>query len=681
MDNQNYAKWIPEAGGYVYNGNIVSTNPIYDNTGRQEVDVDISRLTPQSSTTDVTKQQPASAVDTSIGTQLNQAGSNEDVNSTATKAGAMASLNLNKENSNYGVLNTPATSSVVAGEIKPVSPLEQAQKDYQYMVATNNLKGQIDALTTMGQLDGVDYSQQITDLTKQRNQKIMNQDNAYSQQISDAYASGDYQTAATLRAEQQAYRDKVGYQNALQSDYEMKQAEVELDYQETYMQGVNDITNAILQQVSNLINFQYNPNNDMALQVAQGYAVGAVKEQMNHTGMYYSTMTQSAIARAVAELVPVYEKMAKEEIQQNIQLLQNTANFLLNLEETQFNLWKGQIEMKWEANAEKRKEYQAALDRANAWGYVSNEDAAILNVSPGTLSPEAIKEARALQQQIDKENRALQQDKELARYKADLELEYAQKSAMIKAAYATSSSSGSRNSGGSAGGSLSMTELTKTLVPYIKAGMSDEDLISLAYNLGKNDSVVFGAISAAKQQATDETSKAYTEELDKLDKVSNDVKENVSSLDLLKKYNTYLSGSQSTTDTKEFISKLNGLDDSDRLPILDSLYTEKVANEIDKQAAKFSNDSGPTSEAIDKSIKKIEDYASLQNDVDANYYAEKGYKRLIDKINDAEAVDTSWWDWFGSTENDKKDAKQRVIDSIEKTGNTELLTAIKAYAK
>jgi len=684
MSNQ--AKWSTEAGGYVQNGSIVSTTPIYNADGTQQVDVDVSQLTPQASSQNLQNVSinPDATIATA-GAQINQAGSGEDVNEMETKAGALASLNLNSENSDYGVLNTPATHSNVAGE--PVlSPVDQTLKDIAYHQAHNNLQGMINGYTTLQQQTGQDYTPQITQLTEQRNQKIAQQDDAYSQAYSNAMTMGDYTTAAQIQQQQAAYRNSVDFQEARQSQFELKQQELDLDFEDAYISGLNDIYNGVISQLSGLLNFQYDPNTDRALHVAQGYAVGKVKEQMNHTGMYYSSMTQGAITRAVAELVPVYEKMARDEIKENISMLMNVGNYLMNLEKTQFDLWRDQIQLKWDANNEKRKEYQAALDRANAWGFVSNDDAAILNVAPGTLSPDAIKEVRQLQQEIDKEQRTLQNQMALEKYKTELDIQYAQQNAMIKAAYSTSSSSSGRSYGGkTASGSLTMDQLTKTLTPIIKAGASDEEVTEMALALGKDVSAALGAITVARENVksdAEKISKDRDEKVSKLNNVSDFLKDTFGGsnkgYELIKKYNDYLGNRSGDADTKSFVEGLGNATESDRVVILDDLYKKDVLSAIDSQAAKFSNKSDVTSKAIESAMDKIDSYASNLGEY-ADEYTQKGYEYLVDKIKGADEVDTSWWDWFGSTDKDKKNAIQEVLDHIGKD-KLELYTNIKGYA-
>lgn len=424
MDNNTpkYASWVPTAGGYIADGKVVSTTPQYDEQGKFRIDVDralFAQPQTQTQTTQVAAQ-PTSGI-----TTANATGSTEDANATATGIGSLGSLSENTGKTTTGTLGTNATLSPVAGNTI-TNPLEQAQRDYDYMVATDNIQGQINALVKIGELTGQDYSLQINELAKQRSDKIQNMSNDYSKRYNEALANGDLETANQILEEQKQWLNSVNtptQASTPEQQYELKQQELNMNWENQYRDGINQIANTILQLTGNLLNFQYNPYADSALQIAQGYAVGRVKETMNATGMYYSSMTTSAITKAVAELVPVYEKMAKDELRQNINLLQSTANFLMNLEQSEFNMWKSQIELQWEANAEKRKEASFAIDMANARGYFNNEEAALLGVAPGTLSPNAREHLQELQEELDKENRSLLQNMVLADYKNELDMD------------------------------------------------------------------------------------------------------------------------------------------------------------------------------------------------------------------------------------------------------------------
>lgn len=429
MDNETpqYAEWIPTAGGYVANGNVVSKSPHYDENKKFQLSVNpavFGQTTPENSKITKAKPQVANNPLSNNGiTTANTEGSGTDANAMATGIGSLDSM-ANNTATTGGVLTTPATQSTLAKT--PKSVYDTLLDKYAQYQANNNYKGMIDTLTEMSMYDGQDYTQQQQYLTQQRNNKIDNIDNDYSQRIATAQMLGDVDKANALKAEQTQWRNSVGWSDAMTEKYQTAQQQLETDYIPTYLDGIRDITSMITQAIPGLINFQYDPYQDTSLQIAQGYAVSKVKEQMNSTGMYYSSMTQNAITKAVAELVPVYQKMAKEEAMQNLQLLQQTANFLLNIEETQFKLWQGQLDAKIAVNQEKRKEIEAAWDRANQLGYVDNEASAILGIPAGTESYATRKAMTDLLNEKDKEERKLMQDMTLARYNADLSLEKAQ---------------------------------------------------------------------------------------------------------------------------------------------------------------------------------------------------------------------------------------------------------------
>lgn len=434
MENEapRYAEWIPTAGGYVANGNVVSRTPLYDNGKlRTEVDtLEFGNTNPQTSVSQqnikniVNAQSPETQNLLTNGgiTAANTEGSNKDVNSLMTGAGSLASLNNNTENTEYGPTNTPATHSNIAGDI-PGTPLEEAQKRLQQYIATNNIQGQINELTTISNITGQDYSAEIQNLTKQRQQKIENIDNDYSQRISTAMMVGDVETANALRQEQASWRNSVGYQDAMMQKYQTAQQDLIQDYEYTYLAGVKDIGNMLMQALPGILNFQYDPMQDMALQNAQAQVELRMRNNMSATGMYYSSTTQYAIAQAIGELVPVYQKMAREEAVENFKLLQQTASFLMDLEQSQFDLWKGQLDVKFKENADKRAEVEAAWDRVNQMGYVDNETSAILGIPAGTESYATRKAMTDKINKIDEEERNLLQKKALERYAADLAME------------------------------------------------------------------------------------------------------------------------------------------------------------------------------------------------------------------------------------------------------------------
>lgn len=496
MENETpkYATWIPTAGGYVYDGNVVSKDPQYDEKGNFLMDVNGSAFTQSKQTT---QPQVANQPTTNVGiTTANTQGSAEDVNAPITGAGSLASLNNNTEQSTTGVLETNATLSPVAG-VKAVNANDQWDKDYAYMVSTNNLQGQINLLTQKMADTGVDYTAQIDSLTQQREQKIRNIDDQYLAAYNEAMLAGDTNLASQILNEQLQWRDMVGYQGAMQTAKQRADQEIQKNYEYDYLTGIKEIANTVMNLTGTLLNFQYNPYTDQALLMAQGQATSRVKEQMNATGMYYSSMTASAITKACAELIPVYEKMAKQEILDNLNALQSTANFLMNLEQSQFNLWKGQIEMQYKANEEKRKEVDAAWERANMMGYIDNNASAVLGVPAGTLSPTERARLQSIQDQIAKENRALQQDITLAGYKADLEIERMREQNRLSQQYYDYQL---KNPKPGDGGDLTYSQVLTTAKAMLAAGKTQTEMAEYVNSTNLTEEQKNNAINTAMLQ-------------------------------------------------------------------------------------------------------------------------------------------------------------------------------------
>lgn len=338
-------------------------------------------------------------------------------------------------------------------EVLPNRELNGPQKiDY----LNNNLDNQI---ANYEGVEGFDryMAEQTARLQAEREQQVEKQNDAenyvtaknYERKIQRLEAQENYEAAEAAKDEYQAwqqqtgYRPSTGYTASVQQITNPQTVEdvynVELDrinqnyisqveglqtaYITTYSKAINDITNGILSQIGNLLNYEYDPSKDRALHIAQGYAVGRVKETMNATGMYYSSATQAAITKAVAELVPIYEKMAKEEVKTNIQMLQNLGSYLMNLEQMQFNMWKAQVDIKFKEAEMRLKEVDAAWDRVDNLGYVDNEASAILGIPAGTLSYKAKAAIQQHQWDLDAELRGYAQQEHMAEVTNELAIQ------------------------------------------------------------------------------------------------------------------------------------------------------------------------------------------------------------------------------------------------------------------
>lgn len=685
MENETpkYATWIPLAGGYVYDGNVVSKDPQYDEKGNFLMDVNGSAFTQSKQTT---QPQVANQPTTNVGiTTANTQGSGTDVNAPITGAGSLGSLSENTSKSQTGTLGTNAINSPVTGNI--VGDFEDRwNKDYDYMVATNNLQGQINLLTERSQRTGEDFTATIDNLTKQREQKIRNIDDQYLAAYNEAVQAGDPALAAQIQEQQLSWRDSVGYQNAMQSAKQREENDLQIKWQDDYIKGINEIANTVLNLTGNLLNFQYNPYTDQALLMAQGQATARIKEQMNATGMYYSSMTVSAITKTCAELIPVYEKMAKQEIIDNINALQSTANFLMNLEQSQFNLWKGQIEMQYKANEEKRKEVDAAWERANMMGYIDNAASAVLGVPAGSLSPNERARLQSIQDQIAKENRALQQDLTLAGYKADLEIaRMREQNRLNKDYYAfqvLNPKPGSSNPS-----SITYAQALTTAKAMFAAGASDEEVQDYLAGTGLGSTELNSIWLNAKSVKKADDKKA----LDGLKELTPDEKNAITDLDVAKELDQYKKdGDKSSEGQAEFIDSIATNYGQDGAEEVSSTLSVGIAKKIANNAKKYNNDFSNNLKLVNDSIEEINRFSKMIDgtkyymnaDTDKAYLWNKLIDSIFGEVNadengnktlsnakssleefDFEFSDMPWENFKGTQEA----ARKHILDAIEKS--------------
>lgn len=703
MDNEapNYASWMPEAGGYVANGKVVSKSPMYDEAGKLRLDVDASLFGGTASQPNTAKAQPQVAnnpLSNNGITTANTTGSGEDVNSMETKLGSMGSLNLNTENPQESVLSTPASKSPSAGE--PIlTPVQQAMKELQDATARGtDFQAMINAYTKLGRLTGEDYSAEIADLTQKRQQKIENIDNDYASQIATAMMRGDTEEVARLKAEQSSWRNSVGYQDAMANKFEQARQEIDTDYQTTFWDGIRDIAGMVAQSLPGILNFQYDPMQDQNLLRAQSLIEMRARNRASQTGMYYSSTTQYAISQACANLIPIYQKMAKEEAIQNFQLLQQTASFLVDLEQAQFNLWKGQLDMKFQANADKRAEIAAAWDKVNQLGYVDNETSAILGIPAGTESYATRKAYVDKLNQVDEENRKLEQDLIVLDYQQALALEkmkaqqaldveeYAQRAAIDysydKALEEQKTADAIRlqqvkNQGGSGGSGSKKTAKYDVdgLISYYNslAGLlSEEELDALLYDAAATEADYLQATARiARGDTQTEADKKATNALTNL----SDSAKTIGNLELKTSLNDLIGkGFDKVVMARTIDSWLNNsaYSESDVEKAIEELALINVYDKLDNEKGNFGKNFKSTDEALKNSIKTVEDFADMLNETnweDKNAGIYTVYKGLVDRINGAKEFDNSRWALMFDDDNMQKSGVQSVLKSLSKNTN------------
>ena len=732
MENSKKAIWRSEANGYDLNGTIISQTPQYDSSGNFLTEISptsygsenttqpiltshadagqnhsnmaqkqqalfgansIAKWDPVAegyinpNTTDYyskEKQYDANGNFLQAVTMENTAGSGEDKNSALTQAGSLASLNNNTENTQYSALNTPATQSPVAGNVPTGNWEEDWNREYAAAVARNDLQAQINLLTQKSGVTGEDYSDTIKSLNDARNQKIMAQDGQNWKDYYEAVRSGDLEKANQLAQDIANYRNMVGYDNAIKQVYEQKQQEIKIEYDAMFLDDIRSMADMLNQLMGEYINFQYDPTTDTNLARAQAYAEARMQARAERVGLRYSTMWESAVASAVAELIPVYEQMAKDEIKENIAMLQSTANFLVGLEETAFNMWSSQIKLKIDLNAEKRKQAEAAWDRVNLLGYVDNEASTILGVPAGTLSPEERKHQQEILEEIDKEDRALKNSEALAKIKSDyniremqeqnkLNKEYYEFQQRTAQRYSTSGSGGKSGTGGNISFEWADPE---TGITYKGSVPASE--VNIPINGG-------GSNGNGERVYTDPDGNEY---------IIKDANELIASL-------SNPDGTLSKDKVQDYLTNwLPTVEGDDRSNYLDAIFRAYVLDNINKNATNYGEDRDKTRNAFKDSFNKVQDFANwvdaskLKNkdqilvmtegtDGDGNIveipgYIYDGFNALLNTINDAKTFDNVWGDlpFQGDAAKQLADSKVNARDDIynmmTKSNNTHI---------
>lgn len=298
-------------------------------------------------------------------------------------------------------VTTPTENQANTSIVVPISTdlndetVQKYLNDYRTGIQNNNYQAQINALSaidTYRTQNGLEakYTQTIYELNNQRNQKIQSAIKEYENQIANAVYNGDYSTAQEIGQQLEAYKKSVNYQdNVGNSATYLK----DIEYKNTYDEVINGI-------VSNLLTmrFTYDPSDDEALLKAQEYATNTALEKMNSKGILDSTMTAQIVTATVANLETEYQQMAKEEFYANIERMQSMANFIIGLEETQYDRWLQNVQLNLEYYSALQEEQEYQWKRVENLGYVDNEASLVLGVSVGMLSPsmrQSIQDAQA----------------------------------------------------------------------------------------------------------------------------------------------------------------------------------------------------------------------------------------------------------------------------------------------
>lgn len=356
--------------------------------------------------------------------------------------------------------------------------------DYNRGREINDYQAQINALTSIDQyrtsqgLKSI-YTQNIYDLTNQRTQKIQKQIREYETDMAEAMSTGDEELAKAIGQEMEEYKKMVNYSDTIDNSASYLE---NLEYKSTYDSVINGIVNELLSA-----KFTYDPSDDEALLRAQRYATNRLYESMNSKGILDSTMTSAIITKTVNELIPEYEKMAKEEFYENIDRLQTMATFIMNIDDRQYERWANQVQLKLDYYEAKKNEVSYQWERVDKLGYVDNEASIVLGVAPGTMSPakrEAIEEAEL---NATEQYNKLLTDIQLAQIKADLEVQVYSRKKAIDNNYSGSNNSGNSNKTSDSttkyGSNISDSDKKKIIKTKYENGEIDEvEAVKQIYN-------------------------------------------------------------------------------------------------------------------------------------------------------------------------------------------------------
>jgi len=374
--------------------------------------------------------------------------------------------------------------------------------------ATSNPQANIANLQTNGQVSGqVAQPQQQVANFPQGNNAPVNQSNAMQQNAQQ------YNVPTPVAYQGQNVQNMNTYQNVFdnyKSQYSdityptitintANQNTIEGQYQSNYADAINKVAQNILN-----MRFSYNPNEDDLLKVASQYAAQNTFESMNSKGILNSSMTAERVAKVIGNLIPTYEKMAREEFDASFSRMINTANLLMNMDDREFTQWQDARDQKWKEEEREYARKQDALE--NAWrrtdelGYVDNEAAVILGVSAGTLSKDAREAKEAYERQIAEWNRQHEAEKqteiELLKLKQDMQKEmYDYQASVDNRSYESKiqiqnkyGSTGSSNSNSTS--SNTKTTSLSTYEGVIKNRWAEQDIMdSSKYSITDNDAV------------------------------------------------------------------------------------------------------------------------------------------------------------------------------------------------
>lgn len=344
----------------------------------------------------------------------------------------------------YNSQTTPTTQPV-----QPVQPTQPVQPIQPPAPTTPQLIGLRDAATKAGLNVGWDAATGVT-LNGNRidTTGLIN----YGTKPPAGYAANTYYgTQEQINNILSPYVYTSPFKGEMQGAYEDYNEWLKRPYVSQYAPMIESLVQNILSRT-----FQYDPANDAQFQKASKELTRNILETMNARGILSSTVTQNQIQQGLADLMPQYEQIARQQFQDEGNRLMSQVDMLMGLDnmaygryqdegarlasaldtvmrmdEIQYQKWRDAYERRYQAQQDEiaqrdkkieqeRQKIRDAWDRTNELGYVDNESSIILGVPAGTLSKQAREDKIRREQELEDQETQLKHQKELAAYQYSL---------------------------------------------------------------------------------------------------------------------------------------------------------------------------------------------------------------------------------------------------------------------
>ena len=304
-------------------------------------------------------------------------------------------------------------------------------------VNVNNAQPINTQLVQQPQIQTPQQGQQVNTISAPTNLQTVNNANNVQQVPQEQYnvpTPVEYQQPQTSMQNANVQSVYNNYQSQYRNSVQFPDIDIPIDnanslegqFKSSYSDALNQLVSSVIKSYAS---YNYDPNSDELLKQATKYTTQNTYESMNARGILNSSLTAERVTQVVGELIPQYEKMAREEFEASMSRLINVANLLGNMSDREFAYWQDARDQKWK---EEERDYQRKLDaletawkRVDELGYVDNDAAIVLGVQAGTLSKDAREAKETYERQIEEWNRQheieKQTEKELLQLKQQLE--------------------------------------------------------------------------------------------------------------------------------------------------------------------------------------------------------------------------------------------------------------------